>query len=190
MSLRKTVTWFRRLIWPSQTSRPTEKHFLTIGLVGGLLDYTKIHLNESVANVDADRIAKAYGIDPKGEDKWHNDHDDVFVEPIACPVAPMSRTAWRFFEDVWLAGMAKVCLTDAWSSDDDRQRDLEEVDQRLLMLKPTKSSRESGIGVRFVWDHEYLGKTWTREAAIADAMESLPQEVSELSEEDFQVTVY
>jgi hypothetical protein len=112
--------------------------FLTVGLSGGLLDYVKLHKTEAGANADADRISHNYGIDgTTGEDHWHDEDSDVYVTEIQLEPDHMTAEEWRFFEDVWLEGMKKVRLTDGWDSDDDRQRLLEEVDRKLLKLKPS-----------------------------------------------------
>jgi len=111
--------------------------FLTVGLSGGLLDYVKLHKTEAEANADADRIAINYGIDQTDEkEKWHDESSDVYVEEIQLEPDRMTPNEWRFFENVWTAGMVKVRLTDGWHSDDDTQRLLEEVDRKLLKLKP------------------------------------------------------
>jgi hypothetical protein len=49
----------------------------------------------------------------------------------------MTPEEWHFFTDVWTAGIVKVRLTDGWDSDDDTQRLLQEVDRKLLNLKPS-----------------------------------------------------
>ncbi|HUK28739.1 MAG TPA: hypothetical protein VLV31_09970 [Candidatus Acidoferrales bacterium] len=50
--------------------------WVTIGIVGGVLNYCKIHNTEAEANMDGNRIAKNYGIT-----SWESDEYDVYVAP-------------------------------------------------------------------------------------------------------------
>ncbi|MGB9022383.1 MAG: hypothetical protein WCC94_02995 [Candidatus Bathyarchaeia archaeon] len=110
--------------------------FVTIGLSGGLLDYVEAWASEDLANKDADRIARMYGIDPKGKNSWHDDDSDVYVNEIQLEPERMTSEEWGFFTNCWLEGMKKVRLSDSWDSNDESQRLLNEVDRKLLKLKP------------------------------------------------------
>ena len=50
--------------------------WVTIGIVGGVLNYCKIHNTEAEANMDGNRIAKNYGITSRESDEY-----DVYVAP-------------------------------------------------------------------------------------------------------------
>lgn len=117
--------------------------FLTVGVLGGLLDYTELHVTEEKANEDANRIAVNYKVPQDGEDKWHSEDADVWVWKVTLPKSEperMTSEEWEFFTTCWLEGMKKVrlsdSLSDSWDSNDESQRLLNEVDRKLLKLKP------------------------------------------------------
>jgi len=122
----------------------TNPVFLTVGVLGGLLDYAKLHVTEEKANEDANRIAVNYEIPQEGEDKWHSEDADVWVWELPEPEPErMTSEEWEFFTNCWLEGMKKVRFSDSWDSNDESQRLLNEVDRKLLKLKPLQVKEQA-----------------------------------------------